>query len=170
MATIVATAGSATANSYATTDDADTYFDERLQSSAWTGETDADVQKRALIEATRRIDQETFEGERSTTGQALKWPRIGAADEDGNEYDSDEIPTIVIHATYELALALLNSNADSTDLLADSGLEGFKRVKVGPLEVEPRHAQDAGELPDNVHRLLKPVLQTTGSTADLLRA
>ena len=56
MPTITATVGSASANSYVSAAEATTYFDERSNASAYTGETDADVQARALITASRRIE------------------------------------------------------------------------------------------------------------------
>lgn len=170
MPTIDATVGGASANSYSEVADADTYFDERLQVSNWTGESDTDVKERALIMATRRIDAFDFEGVKVTTTQALKWPRIDAFDEDGEEYDTDAIPTVVLYATYELALAYLNDAAGSTDPLAPTGLEQFDRAKVGPLEVDINHARRAGSVPDHVLRLLAPVLRTAGFMATLERA
>lgn len=169
MPTLTATVGSASSNAYATVSDADTYFDERLQASEWTSGA-TDDKERALIMATRRIDQEKFEGTQDTEGQALKWPRSGARDDDDVEYSSDSIPGIIKQATYELALHLLNENAGSTDYLAPTGLEQFERAKVGPMDVTIRSGFDAGELPDNVRRLLRPVLQTPGHSAVLLRA
>lgn len=158
MPTLTATVGGASSNSYVATADGDTYFDERLNASAWT-DADADDKERAVIMATRRLDQEDYRGEKNTTGQALKWPRIAAFDEDGEEYASDAIPEFLKQATYELALRFLNDG--TTDTLADTGLEQFKTAKVGPLEVEINHAQRAGELPENVHRLIRHVLMTT---------
>lgn len=173
--TIVATPGASNANSYATVAEADTYFDDRLKATAWTG-ADADDKARALIEATRRIDQEEFEGtpvdplnDADVTGdtQALKWPRQAADDDAGWTYDDDVIPTIVKRATFELALALLDADSD---FLADTGLEGFKRVAVGSLQVTPRHTHRPGELPETVRRILRPVLRTSRHGVRLLRA
>lgn len=169
MPTLTATASSATANSYATVAEGNAYFDERVQASNWTGESDADVKERALIMATRRVDQLSFEGAKSTDTQALKWPRINAFDESGYEYDTDAVPTLVKHATFEIALKILNDNADSTDPLADSGLEQFDRAKVGPLDVEINHTRSSTALPDNVTRILRPVLRGSGMMATLER-
>lgn len=169
MPTLDATVGSSDANSYATVSAADTYFDERLQVTGWTGES-ADPKERALIMATRRIDQEKFTGWKDTEGQALKWPRAGARDDDGVEFSTASIPEIVKQATYEMALHLLNKDDDSEDYLGPTGLEQFKEAKVGPLEVKMRSGFDAGDLPDNVARLLRPVIQTPGASARLLRA
>lgn len=167
MPTVDATVGGASSNSYVTVATGDTYFDERLQSAAWTGESDADKKSRAVIEATRWVDHHHFEGEKTTEGQALKWPRIMATDDDGNEFDSDAIPVIVQHATFELALYLLGQDDSSADPLAPSGLEGFLNVQIGPLDVTPRHGRRAGTIPDHIRTLLRPVLR---SRSRLVRA
>lgn len=170
MPTLVATAGSATANSYATVAEGDTYFDERVQSTNWTGEASADVKERALIMATRRIDTLRFEGDKTTSGQALKWPRIDAFDDNLDEYDTTVVPAIVKHATFEEALRILNDNASSKDTFAPTGLESFTRAKVGPLEVEIDKSFRPGELNDATRRLLRPVLKSAGLMAQLVRS
>lgn len=156
MPTLVATAGATNANSYATTSDGDTYFDERLNSTAWTGAA-TDDKERALIMATRRLDQETYTGEKTATAQALEWPRESVVDKDGEEYSSSTIPTFLKHATYELALRLLNDG--TTDPFSDTGMEEFKRAKVGELEVERFAGFTAGQLPANVRGFIEHVLE-----------
>jgi hypothetical protein len=167
MPTLVSTVGGATSNSYVSSAEATTYFDERLYASAWD-DAETDDQDRALIMATRRLDAEEFAGEKATSGQALKWPRIGACDQDGYEYATGVIPDVIKQATCELALALLGEG--SPDLLSDPGLEAFESVKVGPIEVVPRSFADrhalalrAGALPANVKRLLRFVLASTAN-------
>lgn len=164
MPTLVQTIGSATANSYATTADADTYFDERLHPNAtlWSSQT-TDDKERALITATRRLDQEDWQGVRVDEAQALDWPRYWAYDEDGTEYDSDEIPTPVIYATYELALHLLVQKTAGKDALAETGLEEFRSAKVGPMDMERDQNFEAGQLPANVQRLLSAIVRGSGS-------
>lgn len=159
MPTLVATVGGASSNAYITVADADTYFDERLGRTAWSGES-TDQKERALIQATRRLDQEKYEGTKNATAQALKWPRLWATDDDGDEWDGDEIPTIVKHATCELALSYLKAEDEGKVPLLASGLEGFDSAKVGPIEFKRDQSFKAGELPDNVLRLLRPVLIT----------
>jgi hypothetical protein len=168
MATIDATVGGADSNSYVTAAEADAYFDERLQSAHWTGEADADVKAQALIQATRRLDTFRFGGLKVAEGQALKWPRIEAYDDDGYEFDG--IPTVVKHATFEAALWLLGANADGTDAFGKSGLEQFRRAKVGPLDVEMRHGHTQDQLPPHVMRILRPVLMSSGIMAELRRS
>lgn len=164
MPTLVATVGSATANSYVTVAAADTYFDERLNVTDWTTLSGDDDKERALIMATRRLDLEEYEGEKTDIAQALKWPRLYATDDDGEEYDSDTIPMIVQHSTFELALEFLKSDA-----LADTGLDGFEEIQVGPIRVKTRLGEKVGELPDNVRRWLRPVLISSGSSIRIFR-
>lgn len=169
MPTLDATVGGASANAYAEVSDADTYFDERLQAANWTGESSADVKERALIMATRRLDVLEYTGYRNATTQALKWPRSDAFDEDGEEYATDAIPAVIIEATYETALWLLNKTAESTDPLQNTGLEAFERAKVGPLDVTPRRSVRSGSLPDHVMRMLAHVRRSAGLVATMER-
>ena len=163
-ASIDTTVGGASANSYVTLAEADAYFDEHLNVTDWTDATD-DLKNRALIQAARRLDQLSFNGGKATEAQALKWPRIGVVDDEGYGIDSDEIPQQMKDAQCELALAMLAS-----DLLADTGLEGFEMVEVGPVKAVPRHQQKAGELPENVRRELSPFLSLAGVGIKLERA
>lgn len=174
MPTLVSTVGAVDANSYASVADATTYFDERLNTAAWSGAV-SDDQARALIAATRRIDQETFEGvpvnpltgTSTGTTQALKWPRYSADDDAGWTWEPTVIPVPVKHATYKLALYLLNQGA--SDPSQPTGLEGFANVKVGSLDVTPRAGFTPDELPADVLRELRPVLRSSRNTMRLVR-
>jgi hypothetical protein len=84
--------GLSTANSYATVEEADVYFDGRLHGERWVG-ADDDTKTAALIWATALLDQvcvwrgtpvkpcaqDGFTG----TVQALRWPRVGVPARDG---------------------------------------------------------------------------------------
>lgn len=167
MPTIDATVGGASANSYITRAAATTYFDERLNSGAWTSASNEN-KDRALIQATRRLDQEDWQGVKVASGQALDWPRYWATDEDGEEYDSAAIPQPIKDATCELALRFLNDG--TTDTLADTGLEEFAAAKIGPMEVERNRAFKAGQLPENVLRLLRHVIRSATASRRVSRA
>ena len=131
-ATITATLSSATANSYVTLAEANTYFETVPDSSTWTNKTD-DQKNRALIAATRWIDTFVFYGDRWDNGQALKFPR--------NNYKVDDvelactaIPNDIKYAQYELARALANDTGAITGV---SGKDGnFSEVKLGDLQVK----------------------------------
>jgi hypothetical protein len=143
-----ATAGGSAANSYVTLANAITYFEARVGSTVWDDAETAD-QEESLAAATARLDQETYDGEKVSTTQRLKWPRSGLVDEDGNDVSEATVPREVQDATCELALALLT---DPTTLDANA-LAGYSSLTIGPLSLQPRAGAVAG-LPPAVQRLL----------------
>ena len=148
--TIDATAGGANANSYITLTEADTFVEAMISSSdvsKWTTGND-DSRNRALTAAAQRLDRERFLGARATDTQALQWPRTGVRKPDtyvntyatgfpfriSDDYFTDtEIPDQVKRAQIEMAVYLKN-NVDGISL---GGLEDFKNVKIGNLDVTP---------------------------------
>ena len=149
--TIVATVGSATANSYVTLTEAQAFIDWLTESddvTAWGSSTD-DQKNRALFSSTQRIDREKFLGARVADTQALEWPRSGVRKPDtytnlyglsfpnrlvADYYLDTEIPDRVKHAQVVLAV-YLNNNRGGLDL---SGLEDFASVNIGNINVTPR--------------------------------
>ena len=131
-ATITATLKSATANSYVTLAEANTYFETVPDSTTWTNKTD-DQKNRALISATRWLDGLNFYGDRCDESQALKWPR--------NNYHVDDvelactsIPANIKYAQYELARALAN---ETDAITGNKGTDGtYEEVKLGDMEVK----------------------------------
>ena len=131
-ATITATLSSATANSYVTLAEANTYFETVPDSSTWTNKTD-DQKNRALIAATRWIDTLVYYGDRCDNGQALKFPR--------NNYKVDDvelacttIPNNIKYAQYELARALAN---DTGAITGTTGTEGnISEFKLGDIQLK----------------------------------
>jgi hypothetical protein len=147
---IVATPNAANANSSLTLADAQAIIDgfvEDADIQHWaSGNTDS--RNRALFTATQRLDRERFLGARATDTQALQWPRTGVRKPDtyintyavgfpfriSTDYFADnEIPTQIKYAQAVLA-AYLHNNTDGIGL---SGLEDFKNVQVGSLNVTP---------------------------------
>ena len=155
--TIDATAGGANANSYITLAEADTFVEAMISSSdvsKWTTGND-DTRNRALTAAAERLDRERFLGARATDTQARQWPRTGVRKPDtyvntyatgfpfriSEDYFTDtEIPDQVKRAQIELAVYLKN-NVDGISL---GGLEDFKSVKIGSLQVTPDKAGAIG--------------------------
>ena len=145
-ATINATLSSASANSYVTLAEADSYFETVPDSANWDDKTD-DQKNRALISATRWIDNQVFYGDRCDVEQALSWPR--------NNYHVDRveltcsvIPADIKYATYELARALANDPESITGSTGDTGL--YEAVKLGDLEVKYNTASQATGTVNNV--------------------
>ena len=130
--------------------EADTFVEAMISSSdvsKWTTGND-DSRNRALAAAAQRLDRERFLGARATDTQALQWPRTGVRKPDtyvntyatgfpfriSDDYFTDtEIPNQVKRAQIEMAVYLKN-NVDGISL---GGLEDFKNVKIGNLDVTP---------------------------------
>ena len=167
--TIDATAGGANANSYLTLADAQAIVDGMVEDAdvtAWASATD-DQKNRALYTATQRLDRERFIGAKATNTQARQWPRTGVRKPDtyvntyatgfpfriSEDYFSEtEIPDQVKRAQVVLAV-YLNNNKDGIGL---SGLEDFKNVQIGSLNVTPDKTGAVGA--DRVPPLLERYL------------
>ena len=167
---IVATPGAANANSYVTLAEAQAIIDGFVQDADvqhW-GSGNTDSRNRALFTATQRLDRERFLGARATDTQALQWPRTGVRKPDTyintyavgfpfritTDYFTDtEIPTQIQYAQVVLAVFLHNN----TDALGLSGLEDYKNVKIGSLDVTPNvgfGAVGADKVPPLMERYL----------------
>ena len=131
-ATITATLSSATANSYVTLAEANTYFETVPDSSTWTNKTD-DQKNRALIAATRWIDTLVYYGDRCDNGQALKFPRNNYKVDDV-ELSCTTIPNNIKYAQYELARALAN---DTAAITGTTGTEGnLSELRLGDIQLK----------------------------------
>ena len=131
-ATITATLSSATANSYVTLAEANTYFETVPDSSTWDDKT-VDQKNRALIAATRWIDSFMFFGDRCDQGQALKFPRNNYQVDDV-ELSCTTIPVNIKYAQYELARALANDTDAMTGNVGTNG--NITEAKLGDLAVK----------------------------------
>lgn len=145
-ATIDATLGGASANSYVTLEDADTYFETVPDSSTWDDKTE-DQKTRALISATRWIDALSFYGDRCSETQALKWPRENYK-VDGIELACTLIPAGIDTATYELARALANDTDAITGTTGTSGI--YDAVELGDLKVRYNKSSQTSGVINNV--------------------
>jgi len=167
---IDATVGGANANSYLTLNNAQAIIDGFVQDAdvtAWASAT-TDQKNRALFTATQRLDRERFLGARATDTQALQWPRTGVRKPDTyintyavgfpfrittDYYTDTEIPQQVQYAQVVLAVYLHN-NPDGIGL---SGLEDYKNVKIGSIDVTPNLGYGAvgvDKIPPIVERYL----------------
>jgi hypothetical protein len=147
---IVATPGAANANSYLTLAEAQAIIDGMVLDAdvtAWSTAT-TDNKNRALYSAAQRLDRERFLGARATDTQSMQWPRTGVRKPDTyintyavgfpfrittDYYTDTEIPDQIQRAQVVLAV-YLNNNPDGLGL---SGLEDYKNVKIGSLDVTP---------------------------------
>jgi len=126
--------GLATANSYISLADANTYHSDRAN-TAWASATEA-ARNAALIKSAQWLDgkyRDRWIGFKADEDQSLCWPRYEAYDEDGYYIDSDAVPTRITYAQAEAALAII----DGTDLTPTLDRGGkVRREKVGPIETE----------------------------------
>jgi hypothetical protein len=163
---IEATAGHASANSYVTLAEAVSYFEGRAGAEAWDDATTAE-RNQALVSATTRLEQEQYQGDRTSSTQALAWPRSNLT-YDGQSVDGATVPSFVKRATYEEALAIL----DAPDKYGPTGLEGFTSVDVGSVALGIRGDTTApSSLSPMAARFLKPVRLGGGAnTVTLIRS
>ena len=136
-------------NSYISLADANTYFEDRLNSATWDEATDTDKSK-ALIQATQIIDQKDFLGYKSVSTQALKFPRTGLVD-DGIDVDGSTIPKRVKDAVCELAIWCL-----SEDYTEPNDMEAYQSIKIAVIEVQTRQGNKS--MPPMVSKLLSPFM------------
>jgi len=141
---LIATPGTADANSYLTVAEADAYFAERLYSEAW-GAASNENKEAALIMATGLLDSSyVWSGSATTPDQTLAWPRTGMKLY-GQTIASDVIPRLVKKATAEIALYLLGNNP-----LAVGDTDNISKVKAGPVEVQFKDSAKITVLPSNI--------------------
>lgn len=105
--TVTATPGSASANSYISVATGDDLANVYLGTLAWSSAS-TDNKGRALIMATRYLDELDWIGSRASTTQALAWPRTDAQCGDWS-YSSTVIPQPIKQACFDLAEALLTT-------------------------------------------------------------
>lgn len=105
--TLIATVGASNANSYITVARGTTISEDTIGTFAWTTAT-TDNRERALITATRYLEQLQWIGTRATTTQSLSFPRDGLTC--GEKVYSDTIiPPEVEIGCFDLAEAFLDN-------------------------------------------------------------
>ena len=134
---------------------------------------------KALIMATRYLDQLMYLGERTLTTQKLSFPRMFLPDPDATAvfwgqalrlrsdyFDNDIIPDRVLFATYELALRLLGD----PELTGDPTVRQFRKVSIdGVLSVEFNENALPRALDRNILNYINPLLQAGGGPSVSLR-
>lgn len=161
-----ATPGGPASNSYATVAEADAYHATHLYASAWTAASTSNKEA-ALIWATRLLDEQVdWAGGQASTTQALRWPRLGVYDYDGNEFPSNAIPAWLQHATAELARMLLGEDRTAERVI------GLSSVRAGEVSVDFDRHDVKPILPPAVRSLIQRYGRLIGpgtGTASLVR-
>jgi hypothetical protein len=182
--TIVATVGSASANSYVTEAEFIARAATRLNvpsGTTVTGSTCTETEKAALIEALRELEVLPWIAGRTDGTQALAWPRLYAENPDAPSlfgsvsatdfwYDDDAIPQRVKDAQIELAFEFIR--AGTTDLAAADPNAGVieKTVDVLTTRWQPHQRPTGlGRFP-RIQALLGPLLRTGAGALEIVRA
>ena len=112
----------ANANSYATISGVDTYALDFAYAD-WTAATET-VKKQSLFKGMRYIESLSFKGTQQTEDQALEFPRSDLYDRNSYLMDEDFIPSGLINATYEAAIASLPTT--TTDLQPSKNSDDYR--------------------------------------------
>lgn len=151
-------------NSFVSIDDADVYFETRIDSKSWDDASD-ELKEDALVTATQIVDDHPWIGSAVSSSQALAWPRKNATyydDRMGQEIKLSEsvTPDSVKVAVYEQSLHLLNNE----DLLAGT-VQTFESISVGSISISDSNNDvvRTSIKPNSVMKHIKPLLRR-GST------
>lgn len=143
--------GMSTATAYVSIAEADSYHAERLHALPWQN-ADDETKAAAIIQATRLLDQIVYDGSPSTTTQALRWPRIGVHDHNGQSIASNTMPVALKRATAELARLMIDSDRE-----ADSAIPAEQSVSLGNASVSyAATGASRAPVPPHVLAMLRP--------------
>ena len=113
-----------TASSYLDAASADTLAASRPTNTAWAAASSVE-KLAALEEATRRIDGMILRGTKYDSDQALEFPRIIDGVTVGNADQDAEVPTQVLWACIEEAIAILAAGSGSLKDLQEQGVQSM---------------------------------------------
>ena len=145
-------------NSYVSLEEADAYFEDRLDVAAWTEASD-ELKEQALVTAAVYLDSIEWPGTVVSVSQPLAFPRIGTYYDPryGLNMSLDPTPERIFRANMELAYHFLNNDG----ALDETG--GVKNLKVGSISLE--FIEGAAKLSSVVRELIKPLRQRAGKYA-----
>ena len=148
------------ANSYSNLADAEIYFSDTLNASAWDS-TDQPTKEKALITVTRLIDRQSWKGAPTVSPQDLDFPRTGLTDTEGVAIPGNDLPPFLLPAVYEYALLVLQSSNLQKEV--SSGGTSIRRIRADVTEVEFFNTAGVSttRLPGIVHELLGRYLAST---------
>lgn len=143
-------------NSYVNTVEADFYFEDRLDATAWTSASEA-VKEQALVTATANLDNMTWTGVAVSETQNLAFPRIGSYFDPkfGTTITfTSEVPQRIKVATYELALHLMSND----DVLSTS--DTVRSLHIGTIKLIDIKSPS---VPSVVKKQINPMLTNSGA-------
>ena len=118
--------------------EADAYLEAQISATTWQGLTDSaddvDQKERAIVSATRFIDRQLWQGEKTDPYQLHAFPRTGLTYPDsGDDVPSDAVPQEVLDATAELASLLLDGSDVQSN--TDPGTNLVQSLKAGSVAI-----------------------------------
>tara|TARA_R110002096_G_C14661938_1_gene728456 strand:- start:50975 stop:51517 length:543 start_codon:yes stop_codon:yes gene_type:complete len=144
--------GLATAESYLSVADFDTYWSLRTTDPVYTeaalGTVNATQKEEALRVSTQEADAENeiyWKGDKATSLQGLDWPRFNAFDNSGHAYDSSAIP-VELEAYIAERSARYMANITTgliPDLDSPAGDIVREKIKAGPVELDTSYSGGA---------------------------
>lgn len=142
-----------------------TYANGSFTWSATHTAATATQRAQALVEATRLLDRQAWDGTLTAAGQALAWPRDGvtATPPSGVAVTDGATPTEIVTGCYELALAML---AKPAVVAGTSTAVNVQSVGAGPTSVTFFSPVAGGRFPDRVLELVEWAFG--GSTSSLV--
>lgn len=150
-------------NSYATVQEADIYFEDRLDVAAWT-EADDEQKSKALVTATSYLDTLNWLGYVDDEAQKLRFPAVGTYFDPkfNRQMPLNPVPQRIIQATFELAYHFLNNDGllDETGSVVDLQVSSIQLTRV----VAP------SKMPSFVKTIINPILQNSGNNKQWFRA
>lgn len=145
-------------NSYVSLEDANAYFEDRLDVDAWTSATDT-LKEQALVTSTRMLDELTWSGVAVSETQPLAFPRSGSYFDPRLgmtvQLSADVATKRISIACYELAYHLLNNDG----LTDEAGM--VQEIRVGAIHLSKVRAP--AKIPGTVNRVIQPMLANKGA-------
>lgn len=153
---LIATPGASNANSFNTLAEFNEFLSNRLFTTTAQAATDANKEA-ALIMSTRLIGGWfIWNGQASTSTQALPFPRIGLLNRNGFLIPSDVNPQELKDATSELALVLLNAGTSDPTANNEISALGISKIKASSVEIQFREIVGGKFMPEAVILLIPP--------------
>ena len=153
-------------NCYVSLEEAEEYFDTRIDAAAWFA-ADTEDKESALVTATLILDENQFIGVAVSSDQSLGWPRSGAMYLDPKlglwiEIPEDEIPARLQKAVFEQAYHLLTN-----ENLLDGKSQNFEEISVGSISIKDSNSDTTRTPMVNglAKKLLRPLLANQGTTS-----
>ncbi|HEY7822449.1 MAG TPA: DnaT-like ssDNA-binding protein [Acidimicrobiia bacterium] len=135
------------------------YWDARdaTASAAWIALSDAAAEQ-LIRKATDYVDRKwSYIGEKATAVQRLKWPRK-YAEVEGFTLDEATIPWQVAEATSIIAELLRLGTFDADGIVTDDAAAiSMQKVDVITVQYDTSKRLQGGDIPSNVHQLLRPL-------------